>query len=345
MGIDDSSDDDLVEMLNGKQSKDKNIGIDEDYSDDGAGLYSEDESEYEEEGDEVDDVEEEDGEELEDDEEVDGDEEEADELEGEDEEEDSEGFEGSEFDDGDPQDLAQEGDEDSDFSDEEVEEPVSKKPRGLGQLAKKLAALEEEIADIESKQIEKKHWTLTGEVTSKARPLNSILESNIELPFGHMAGKRLDTADLIADENDFDPENPEKPKFDIDLIIKQRVADRTFDDVIRRKIETSIIDDKPRDRLEGLDFEKSQLGLAEVYAKQYEKDVFNQSDETEKKSAELEEAKTVFAKLMHKLDCLTNFNFAPRPPVVTKSGNKDLPAMKLEEPVPLIVSSSIRANK
>lgn len=327
MGIDDSSDDDLVEMLNGKQSKDKNIGIDDDYSDDGAGLYSEDESEYEEEGEEGEEEGEDEGEEVEE------------------EEEDSEGLEGSEFDDGDPEDLAQEDEEDSDFSDEEIEEPVSKKPRGLGQLAKKLAALEEEIADIESKQIEKKHWTLTGEVNAKARPLNSILEANIELPFGHMAGKRLDTADLIADENDFDPENPEKPKFDIDLIIRQRVVDRTFDDVIRRKIETTIVDDKPRDRLEGLDFEKSQLGLAEVYAKQYEKDVFNQSDETEKKSAELEEAKTVFAKLMHKLDCLTNFNFAPRPPVVTKSGNKDLPAMKLEEPIPLIVSSSIRANK
>jgi U3 small nucleolar RNA-associated protein MPP10 len=324
MGIDDSSDDDLVEMLNGKQSKDKDIGIDDDYSDDGAGLYSEDESEYEEEGEEGEEEGEDEGEEVEE------------------EEEDSEG---SEFDDGDPEDLAQEDEEDSDFSDEEIEEPVSKKPRGLGQLAKKLAALEEEIADIESKQIEKKHWTLTGEVNAKARPLNSILEANIELPFGHMAGKRLDTADLIADENDFDPENPEKPKFDIDLIIRQRVVDRTFDDVIRRKIETTIVDDKPRDRLEGLDFEKSQLGLAEVYAKQYEKDVFNQSDETEKKSAELEEAKTVFAKLMHKLDCLTNFNFAPRPPVVTKSGNKDLPAMKLEEPIPLIVSSSIRANK
>jgi U3 small nucleolar RNA-associated protein MPP10 len=327
MGIDDSSDDDLVEMLNGKQSKDKNIGIDDEYSDDGAGLYSEDESEYEEEGEEGEEEGEDEGEEVEE------------------EEEDSEGLEGSEFDDGDPEDLAQEDEEDSDFSDEEIEEPVSKKPRGLGQLAKKLAALEEEIADIESKQIEKKHWTLTGEVNAKARPLNSILEANIELPFGHMAGKRLDTADLIADENDFDPENPEKPKFDIDLIIRQRVVDRTFDDVIRRKIETTIVDDKPRDRLEGLDFEKSQLGLAEVYAKQYEKDVFNQSDETEKKSAELEEAKTVFAKLMHKLDCLTNFNFAPRPPVVTKSGNKDLPAMKLEEPIPLIVSSSIRANK
>ena len=329
MGVDDSSDDDLIEALNGSKPSEKNIGIDEDFSDDGEALYSDYDDEDEEE--DVDEAEE------------------NDELEGDDEE--FSEIEDGEFDDGDPDDIASEGDEDEDDEedDEEMnEEPEFKKPRGLGELAKKLADLEDEIADIESKQIDKKHWTLTGEVSGKSRPLNSILEANIELPFGHMAGKRLDTTDkeLMVDENDFDPENPEKPVFDIELIIKQRVADRTFDDVLRRKVETVIIDDKPKDRHEGLQFEKSQLGLAEVYAKQYEKDIFNQSEEAEKHSAEKDEARALFAKLMHKLDCLTNFNFAPRPPVVTKGGvgSKDIPAMKLEEPIPLIISTSVRAN-
>ena len=342
VGVNDSSDDDLAEMLDPKGQKEKPIGIDEDFSDDGEGLYSDDESDM---------VDDEGEEEFEDDEEEVDDEEAEEDSEAEGEYESDNGslvdgeFEGSDFSDGDPDDLAQEGDE---SDDEEIEEPVAKKPKGLGELARKLAALEEEIADFESKQINKKHWTLTGEATGKSRPLNSILESNLELPFGHMAGKRLDESrDLVVDENDFDPENPEKPMFDIDLIIKQRVADRTFDDVIKRKIETVIQDDKPADRYEGLDFEKSQLGLADVYAKQYEKDIFNQSETAEKESAEKEEAKRAFAKLMHKLDCLTNFNFAPRPPVVKKPGAdnvKDLPAMKLEEPIPLILSSSVRAN-
>ena len=332
MGVDDSSDDDFVEALGGRKSFEHNVGLEDDFSDDGEGLYSEDESEeeYDEQGE---------------------DEEEGDEQDNEEEEEDLSNVDEAEFDDGDEDEIANEDDEDEEEEIED-EEPSSKKPRGLGELARKLAALEEEIADIESKQIDKKHWTLTGEVNAKSRPLNSILEANIELPFGHMAGKRLDASegtDLMVDENDFDPENPEKPVFDIELIIKQRVADRTFDDVIRRKLETVIVDDKPRDRHEGLDFEKSQLGLAEVYAKQYEKDIFNQSEEAEKQSAEKEEAKAVFAKLMHKLDCLTNFNFAPRPPVIKKSneagGVKDMPAMKLEEPIPLIVSTSVRANR
>ena len=332
-----SSDDEyLDEMLGTKKSSiDDNIGMDEEFSDDGEGLYSEDESEDF--GDELEEeIEDDDGEEF-------------DESDGE--ESTGSAFD-DEFSDGDPNELAQEGEEDSESDSElendEEEEPVQKKPRGLGELARKLASLEEEIADIESKQIDKKHWTLTGEVTAKARPVNSMLEANIELPFGHMAGKRLDDSrDLMVDENDFDPDNPEKPKFDIEMIIRQRVADRSFDDVVKRKVETVVHEHKPEDRHEGVDFEKSQLGLAEVYAKQYEKDIFNQSDEVEKVSAEKEEARQIFAKLMHKLDCLTNFNFAPRPPTVKKAGAdgvKDLPAMKLEEAIPLVISSSVRAN-
>ena len=359
VGAEESSDDEFAAILGNKNDvEDDAIGLDEEFSDDGEGLYSDDEEEEVEEDDEEDDDEEED----------DAEQEVVDE-EGNDEDEEFEM--GSEFSDGDPDELAQEGDEDE--SDEEsgeedeeegeeydseddgaddtaeIEQPAAKKPRGLGELARKLAALEEEIADFETKQIDKKHWTLTGEVAGKARPVNSLLESNLELPFGHMAGKRLDESrDLMVDENDFDPENPEKPVFDLELIIRQRVADRTFDDVLRKKVETTVQDLKPSDALEGLDFEKSQLGLAEVYAKQYEKDIFNQSDETEKVTAEKEEAKRIFAKLMHKLDCLTNFNFAPRPPVVKKAGGadgiKDLPAMKLEEAIPLVISSSVRAN-
>ena len=325
VGVEDSSDDDLQSLL-GVKEKEKSIGLDEEYSDDGEGLYSEDEF-----------GEDDDAEDAEEDEEENGEEED-------DVDDDEDDDEDEEFDDGNEADLAQEGDEDEEESETE---PSPKKARGLGELARKLAALEEEIADIESKQMDKKHWTLTGEVTAKSRPLNSLLEANVELPFGHMSIKRLDESkELMVDENDFDPENPEKPVFDIDMIVKQRVADRTFDDVLRKKMETVIHDKKPSDSTEGLDFEKSQLGLAEVYAKQYEKDVFNQSDETEKVNVEKEEAKGVFAKLMHKLDCLTNYSFAPRPPLVKKPGlTKDIPAMKLEEPIPLIISASVRANR
>jgi U3 small nucleolar RNA-associated protein MPP10 len=309
----------------GEEPIEDTIGLDDDDafgSDDDVGIYSDDDLEE-------------------------GEEEEDNEDEGD--EEDDEGEE-SEVDEEDGEEGIPEDDEDrdSDFSSgtDGAEEPMMKKPRGLGQLGKKLDEMEKKIKDLESSQIKEKNWTMTGEVFGKNRPMNSLLDEAVELPFGHMAIKRLDESmDLITDENDFDPENPEKPKFDIELIIRQRCIDRTFDDVIKRRIESvSIVAEKPTDRLEGLDFDKSQLGLADVYAKQYEKEIFGQDESKEKTNQLKEEAKRVFSKLMHKLDSLTNFNFAPKPPTIKRmvGASKDVPAMKLEEPIPIIINGSNR---
>ena len=46
----------------------------------------------------------------------------------------------------------------------------------------------DEIDKLESKLIKKKDWQLMGEVSSKNRPVNSLLEHNLEFTFT----KRLD---------------------------------------------------------------------------------------------------------------------------------------------------------
>merc|ERR1719235_2182748 len=61
-------------------------------------------------------------------------------------------------------------------------------------------------------------------------------------------------------------------KFDIEAIIKQRVWDEAFDDVVRKaELPPS---QRPRgadgDVEETLNFEKSRVGLGEIYQKQYE---------------------------------------------------------------------------
>ena len=78
--------------------------------------------------------------------------------------------------------------------------------------------------------------------------------------------------------------------------------------------------------------------------KQYEKEIFGQDESKDKTNQLKEEAKRVFSKLMHKLDSLTNFNFAPKPPTIKKmvGASKDVPAMKLEEPIPIIINGSNR---
>lgn len=81
-------------------------------------------------------------------------------------------------------------------------------------------------------------------------------------------------------------------KLDVDAIIKQRVADELYDDVIKRSEEEvkewygftwrpirfpQVLrlkgSQEGDDSVETLNFQKSRLGLADVYAKQYEAEV------------------------------------------------------------------------
>lgn len=45
---------------------------------------------------------------------------------------------------------------------------------------KETKALSKQIEDIESKMIDRKPWHLSGEVSSRQRPKNSLLEAEIE---------------------------------------------------------------------------------------------------------------------------------------------------------------------
>ena len=51
---------------------------------------------------------------------------------------------------------------------------------GLSTFAQRQLALKEQIAQLEQESIAKKDWTLMGEANSRARPLNSLLEEDLE---------------------------------------------------------------------------------------------------------------------------------------------------------------------
>ena len=114
-------------------------------------------------------------------------------------------------------------------------------------------------------------------------------------------------------------------KFDLQVIIKQRVWDESFDDVVRKvELPPSARPQKAEDdAVETLNFEKSRVGLGDVYAKQYEAEFLgHQTDEVKQEDQEKTETKALFAKIMHKLDLLTNAHFTPRPPMASLSGEQ-----------------------
>ncbi|XP_023423306.1 U3 small nucleolar ribonucleoprotein protein MPP10 isoform X2 [Cavia porcellus] len=116
---------------------------------------------------------------------------------------------------------------------------------------KRQEKMNEKIASLEKELLEKKPWQLQGEVTAQKRPENSLLEETLH--FDHA----VRMAPVITEETTFQLED----------IIKQRIRDQAWDDVVRKE--------KPKEeayeykkRLT-LDHEKSKLSLAEIYEQEY----------------------------------------------------------------------------
>ncbi|EER02233.1 FK506-binding nuclear protein, putative [Perkinsus marinus ATCC 50983] len=186
-------------------------------------------------------------------------------------------------------------------------------------LKKRIEEMENEIEEMEREQLDEKHWTMTGEATGSSRPLNSLLEQHIDLPFSKLAARRAEKQweDGEEEEDELTQGTAGAFKIDVDAIIKQRVADELYDDVIKRSEEEVLRlkgSQEGDDSVETLNFQKSRLGLADVYAKQYEAEMLGQQTDAElQQDADRVELRRLFGKLMHKLDTLTNQNFTPRP--------------------------------
>uniref|UniRef100_A0A8C3J2T6 U3 small nucleolar ribonucleoprotein protein MPP10 n=1 Tax=Calidris pygmaea TaxID=425635 RepID=A0A8C3J2T6_9CHAR len=113
-------------------------------------------------------------------------------------------------------------------------------------MSKKIRSLEEEL-------LEEKPWQLKGEVTGQKRPENSLLEETVL--FDHA----VRMAPVITEETTFQLED----------IIKQRILDEAWDDVVpKEKPQEEAFEYKKRLTL---DHEKSKLSLAEIYEQEYMK--------------------------------------------------------------------------
>merc|ERR1719506_1388474 len=271
---------------------------------------------------------------------------------------DEEGEEGEESDeatgvaDGDESDLGTANPENG-----EARSSGAREAKSLYEMDKRLRSLEEEVAKLEEEQLEDKHWSLRGEVSAKQRPLNSLMEVHLDQPMTQLAGRRAGEAADAAGTGGEDGEGalddvpggdsiPKSAGFDIDAIIRQRVWDETYDDVIRKtQLPPS---QRPQgadeDVTETLNFQKSRVGLGDIYAKQYETEMLGQkTDAEQKEDKEKTETKALFAKLMYKLDMLTNAHFTPRPPTIAATGEqlKKVASLKMEETIPLMMSDAL----
>jgi len=239
------------------------------------------------------------------------------------------------------------GDEAESLNDEKVErneeEDAKVQRESLVAADKRIADMEADIARMENEQVADKHWSLQGEANARQRPLNSLLEMHLDLPMSCFASKRaVDQAialGQVVEEDPFDEQGPSLSAFDLEQLIKQRIVDDAFDDVIR--IAGKPVIETQQDTPEVLDFNKSRVGLADIYAKQYEEEVFGESTAKEESiSKEKELLKKIFAKTIYKLDQLTNSHFTPRPPMIVKGRKLAVASVQIEEAVPLVMTES-----
>ncbi|NXT67851.1 MPP10 protein, partial [Chaetops frenatus] len=180
-------------------------------------------------------------------------------------------------------------------------------------MSKKIKSLEEAL-------LEEKPWQLKGEVTGQKRPENSLLEETVL--FDHA----VRMAPVITEETTFQLED----------IIKQRILDEAWDDVVpKEKPKEEAFEYKKRI---SLDHEKSKLSLAEIYEQEYMK--LHQQKTEEEENPEHKEIQEMMDSLFQKLDALCNFHFTPKPPVPEVKIISNLPAISMEEVAPVAVSDA-----
>lgn len=184
------------------------------------------------------------------------------------------------------------------------------------------AALTAEIRRLEAASVAKRDWTLSGEARAVDRPINSLLEEDLDF---ERAGKPIPVITQEVSE-------------DIEALIKRRIIARDFDEVIRRRpgnLATGNTDVR-RGRFE-LDDSKPQQSLAEIYEAEHLKaaDPEGYIDKrVEKLKLEHSKIEEMWKDVSAKLDALSSWYYKPKPPSASISVVADVPAISMEDARP-----------
>lgn len=202
------------------------------------------------------------------------------------------------------------------------------------------AKLKQNMIALEDANVTKKPWQLRGEVDAHGRPLNSLLESEFEHDIVAKP-KSAPSAEAAASVED---------------IIRQRVFDNLYDDVVR-KLPADYEKEKTKRKNEGppeISQQRPEEGLAELYEREYAEERekvskaaeaasgITQRDEDPEDTPEQAEVNKLFKRLSNKLDALASLHFTPAPPKlpVEMEVKPNVPALNAEEAIPEAVSDA-----
>ncbi|GFH26984.1 protein kinase domain-containing protein [Haematococcus lacustris] len=119
-------------------------------------------------------------------------------------------------------------------------------------------------------------------------------------------------------------------------LIKQRIADHKFDDVIR----VLPLGPEPQRKELLLQDTKAAKGLGEEYEEAYVKAAGGTTQVQDAEDKLRQSARLLFQELVAKLDALSHFHYTPKPVVEDLSVRTDVAAVRMEEAAPLAVSTA-----
>ncbi|KIW67429.1 hypothetical protein PV04_06686 [Phialophora macrospora] len=193
--------------------------------------------------------------------------------------------------------------------------------RNMSTHEKQRATIAAEIRRLEAASVAKRDWTLSGEARGADRPLNSLIEEDMEF---ERVGKPVPVITAEVSE-------------EIEQLIKRRILAREFDEVIRRRPDAvSGTSEARRGRID-LDDTKPQSSLAGIYEQEHLKAtdpgyVDKRSAATKKQH---EEISRLWKEVSGQLDLLSNLHFKPKRAEAEIKTVEDKPTISMEDARPV----------
>lgn len=216
-------------------------------------------------------------------------------------------------------DLLEDDDEDSGDDSEAPNHGVDGPQTQRSSHEKQRARIADEIRRLETANVAKKEWMLSGEARAVERPINSLIEEDLEF---EKIGKPVPviTAEISGD---------------IEELIKRRVVAKEFDEVIRRRPGVSDTRDTKRGRFE-IDDTKPQQSLADIYETDHVRatDPNYVDPKNQKLIRDRTEISNMWKDINSQLDTLSNWHYKPRTPQADINVVTDVATIMMEDAQP-----------
>lgn len=211
-------------------------------------------------------------------------------------------------------------DEESEGEGEDEEMADADEPKGPRSThEKQRARIADEIRRLEAANVAKKEWMVAGEARAVERPVNSLIEEDLDF---ERVGKPVPVVTHETTE-------------DIEELVKRRILAKEFDEVVRRRPGAADLQSSRRGRFE-LDDTKAQQSLAEMYEADHLRatDANYVDPKNQKLMREHAEVTDLWKEISSKLDLLCNLNYKPQAPQPSINVVTDAPTIMMEDARP-----------